>query len=202
MAASDTHIANMALLKLGEGAILNITEDSHPAREINRAYAAVRDAELNRRRWRFSIERVSLPALAATPDSDYAYQYQLPGNFIRLIEGGDIRTVVDMNDYRSANGAALYSLEGRRILTNLTAPLSIRQIVRITDTTQYTPAFDDAFASRLAHTCCWRITNSLDKEAACLRDYKQAVREGALAGALEAASEVTGDDTWMMARAL
>lgn len=202
MAASETHIANLSLVKLGEGSILNITEDSHKAREILRVYPTIRDAELNRRRWRFSIVRVSLPAMAATPDSDYDYQYQLPGTFIRLIEGGDIRTVVDMNDYRSANGAALYSLEGRRILTNLPAPLKIRHIARIEDTTLFSPAFDEALASRIAYTCCFRITNSNQHQEACLRDYRIAVREGAQANALELSSEAQGDDTWMMARTL
>ena len=89
MAASSTHIANRALQILGAGRILDITEDSLEANEMARAYEPVRDAELNRRRWRFSFARVSLPALVATPDSDYAYQYQLPGDFIRLVEGGE-----------------------------------------------------------------------------------------------------------------
>ena len=202
MAASDTHIANLALVKLGEGSILNLTEDSHKAREILRVYSTIRDAELNRRRWRFSITRESLPAMAAAPDSDYDYQYQLPGAFIRLIEGGDIRTLVDMSDYRSSNGAALYSLEGRRILTNLAAPLAIRYIARIEDTTLFSPAFDEALASRIAYTCCFRITNSNTHQEACLRDYRIAVREAALANALEVASEPVADDTWVMARTM
>jgi hypothetical protein len=199
MAASDTHIANLALLKLGESAILNLTEDSHKARELLRAYAAVRDAEFNRHRWRFTIERVALPALVATPIADYAYQYQLPGDFIRLIYGGDIKTTVDMNDYRGGHGAQ-YSIEGRKILTSLPAPLSIRYIRRITDTTLHSPAFDEAFASRLAYTCCFRITNSNTHLEACLRDYKVAIREATQAQALELASEAIADDTWVMAR--
>lgn len=201
MAASPTHIANLALVKLGEGSILNITEDSHKAREINRVYEALRDAELNRRRWRFSIERTSLAALATEPDSDYDRQFQLPGNFIRLIEGGDIKTVVDLTDYRSSFGAQ-YSIEGRKILTSLGAPLAIRFIARITDTTLHSPAFDEALASRIAYTTCYRITNSLQNQAQCLTDYRIAIKEAALAQALELPSEVGGDDSWMMARAL
>ncbi len=199
MAASEVQIANLALQKLGEESITALNQEDTRAVEMNLAFASVRDAELNRRRWRFSITRVSLPALVATPDSDYPYQYQLPGDFIRLIEGGDISTLVDMSDYRGGFGAQ-YSIEGRRILTALGAPLAIRYIYRVTDTTLYTPAFDAAFASRLAYETCERITQSSTKKAECLADYRMAIREAALAQALELPSETPADDTWMIAR--
>jgi hypothetical protein len=200
MAASEVQIANLALQMLGAPSIISLTEDTLSAREMNLAFASVRDAELNRRRWRFSIVRTSLPALASTPDSDYAYQYQLPGNFIRLIEGGDIRAVVDLSDYRGSNGAALYQIEGRRLLTNLPAPLAIRYIARITDTGLFTPAFDMAFAASLALQTCEKITQATQKQAACDVLYRKAIREAASANALELASEPQGDDTWVMAR--
>jgi hypothetical protein len=200
MAASEVQIANLGLQILGAPSIIALTEDTLSAREMNLAFASVRDAELNRRRWRFSIVRVSLPAMLVTPDSDYPYQYQLPGDFIRLIEGGDIKTVVDMSDYRGGFGAQ-YQIEGRKILTSLPAPLKIRHISRVTDTTLYTPAFDMAFAACLAYQTCEKITQSTQKQAMCRATYKEAIREAAVAQALELASEVQGDDTWVMARA-
>lgn len=201
MAASQTHIANIALQKLGEGPILNLTDDEHKAREMNRAFAAVRDAELNRRIWRFSLARESLAALVAAPIGDeYERQFLLPNDFIRLVPGLDIQGLVDFTDYRGASGTALYSIEGRKLLTNLAAPLKIRYIRRVTDTTLYTPAFDAAFASRLAYECCERITGSTEKQDRCMRDYKTAIREAVVAQALELASESQADDTWMIAR--
>lgn len=202
MAASDVQIANLALQLLGARSILDLTQDTLEAREMNLAFASVRDSEFNKRRWRFTITRVSLPALVATPDSDYAYQYELPGDFIRLIEGGDIRTVVDLNDYRSGNGSALYSIEGRRILTNLPAPLAIRHITRVTDTTLFTPSFDMAFAAALAEQTCEKITQSTAKKGDCRVAYRLAIRDAATANALELSSEPAADDTWVMARAL
>lgn len=202
MAASETQIANIGLQMLGARSILDLTEDTLEGREMNLAFATVRDAELNRRRWRFSFSRVSLPALVSTPDSDYDLEYQLPGDFIRLLEGGDIRSLVDMSDFRAANGAALYSIEGRKILTNLTAPLAIRYIARITDTTLFTPAFDMAFAAALAKQTCQKITQSTEKVVVCDREYRAAIREAAQANALELPPEQTADDTWVIARAM
>jgi hypothetical protein len=201
MAASETQIANLALQLLGAPSIINLTYDTLSAREMNLAYASVRDAELNRRRWRFSIQRASLPALASTPTgNDYARQFQLPGDFIRLIEGEDISTTVDLSDYRGRVGAQ-YSIEGRRILSNLAAPLKIRYIARVTDTTLYTPSFDMAFAAKLAFQTCEKITQSTTKQESCRLSYKEAIRDAAIAQALELPSEASGDDTWVMARA-
>lgn len=200
MAASDTQIANIGLQMLGARSILNLTDDQLEAREMNLAFATMRDAELNRHRWRFSFSRVSLPALATTPDSDYLYEYQLPGDFIRLLEGGDIRSLPDLSDYRGGNGSALYSIEGRKILTNLPAPLGIRHIARITDTTQFTPAFDVALAACCAYQTCEKITQSTQKQAVCRALYKEALRDALLAQALELTPEQPADDTWMIAR--
>lgn len=199
MAASEVQIANLALQKLGEESILTLNDDLTRAAEMKLAFASVRDAELNRRRWRFSFKRFSLPALSSTPDSDYDFEYQLPGDFIRLLEGGDIRTTVDLSDYRGSPTLD-YSIEGRKILTNLGAPLKIRYIYRVTDTTLFTPAFDYAFASRLAYETCERITGSTKKQSACLTDYQIAIGEARRAQALELPSAPQADDTWVIAR--
>jgi hypothetical protein len=199
MAASETALANRALQKLGARRIMNLSEDSLEAREMSLAFAPVRDAELNRRRWRFSFRRESLPALAQAPDSDYARQFQLPGDFIRLLEGGDIVNTVDLSEYRSG-GVPLYSIEGRRLLTDLPAPLSIRFVGRVTDTTLFVPAFDEAFASRLAYETCEKITQSTKKKGECLNDYGVAIGEARRAQALELPSVSIDDDTWLMAR--
>ena len=201
MAASETAIASRALQILGEGTILNLADDEHKAREMNRAFAPVRDAELNRRLWRFSFGREALVALAAAPiGDDFDRQFQLPNDFIRLIPGLDLTTLVDLSDYRGSSHATLYSIEGRRLLTSLPAPLKIRFVRRVTDTTLFTPSFDEAFAARLAFETCERITGSDSKQDRCERSYRRAIREAVTAQALELATESQADDTWIMAR--
>lgn len=199
---SEVAICNAALLKLGADRITALTENNNRARAMNERYAAVRDAELDRRRWKFSIQRTSLPALAAAPDGDdYARQFELPNDYIRLIEGGDIFDVADLSDYRGSSSAQLYSVEGRRILTNLAAPLAIRYIAQITDTALMVPSFKEALSSRLADECCERLTESDSKRQLAMADYRRAIREAARARALEAPAQYVGDDTWIAARA-
>lgn len=198
---SEVSIINAALTKLAEEPIESRADDNERARVMNLRYDGVRDAELRRRRWKFSIRRESLAALVAEPDSDYERQFQLPNDFLRLIEGGDLRSMVDMSDYRSGP-TALYQIEGRTILTDLGAPLAIRYIARITDTAFFDSAFTEALASRLAYECCKRITGNENEKASCWEDYRNAIKEATKANALESAPEAQGDDTWVMARTM
>jgi hypothetical protein len=197
---SDVDIINAALAKLGAEPILARTENNNRGRTMNARYNSVRDAELRRHRWRFSFSRTSLPALAAAPDSDYARQFELPDDFLRLIEGGDIKSAPDLCDFRGID-SALYSIEGRTILTNLPAPLSIRYIAQIVDDSLFDPAFREALSSRLAYECCKKITGNENEKTGCMEDYKIAIREAIRANALEVAPQQPGDDSWVMARA-
>lgn len=201
MTISNVSIANRALQMLGADSIINLTEDSNKARALNIAFEPVRDAELERRRWRFSIKRSSLAALAAAPASDYARQFQLPNDYLRLIPGGALVSVADVSDFRSFTNA-LYSVEGDAVLTNLPAPLKIRYIARITDAGLFSPSFAEALAARLAHTCCERITQSDSKQQLAWGYYKQALREAAFANAIERPAESVGDDSWVIVRAM
>lgn len=199
--SSQVAIAKRALIKLGAGTITSLTDDGPKAVALNESFAPVRDAELRRRRWKFSIARASLPALSATPAFGYSYAYQVPDGFLRLLQVGDYDLGAPLNDEFAAAPTALYSLEGRQILTNLTAPLKVRYIQQVADVSQWDAAFQEAIASRLAYECCYRITQSTEREDRCLRDYKMALQEAVRANALESAAERASDDTWLRVRA-
>lgn len=199
MPASTISICNRALQILGADSIINLQEDNNRTRALNIAYDSVRDAELQRRRWRFAIKRTSLPALSTAPDSDYARAFQLPNDYLRLIPGGDLRSLADMSDFRSTS-SSLYSIEGLQILTDLSAPLSIRYLARITDAAIYNASFAEALAARIAHACCERITQSDSKQQLAWGVYKASIKEATLANAIEGAPESVADDTWVMSR--
>lgn len=200
MADSEVAICNQALVILGGALITAVTDDVKNARTLSAIYAATRDSELRLRRWKFSIKRTSLPALAAAPDSDYSYQYQLPNDYLRLIEGGDIAPTADMSDYRATSGTALYSIENGLLLTNLPSPVSIRYVARITDTTKFDAAFDASLAAQLAYLACEAITGSDQKQQLAMIRKKDAVRSALRANALEAPPQPSADDTWIAGR--
>lgn len=199
MARSDVSICNRALDKLGADAITSLSDNNDRARRMNRAYEAVRQAELRRRRWKFSIKRTTIAALADEPDSDFSYQYQLPSDYLRLLPGADLYASEDQSDYRSGPNAA-YSVENGKILTNVEAPLSIRYIADITDASLFDAAFSEALSARLAYENCEAITGSTSKQEQCRNDYAMSIREAARASALESAPEYPSDSEWVMAR--
>ena len=197
--ASEVSIVNRALQLLGADTISALTDDTNRARTMSLAYQPVRDAELERRKWRFAIKRTTLPALTDAPAFGFAYQYQLPTDYLRLIPGGDLISGADLSDYRTGS-SALYVVEGNAILTDLPAPLSIRYIARIEDVALFSPSFCESLSARLADDCCERITQSDSKRQLAMQAYTRAIREAVRANALEVASESQADAEWIMAR--
>jgi len=192
-------IARRALQMLGADSIIDLTEDNNRARAMQIAYEPVRDAELTRNRWRFSFKRASLAALSTAPVHGFGYAYQPPTDFLRLIGGGDLGSYPDMSDIR-ADTNELYSLENGLILTNLTAPLKIRYIARITDASLFDAAFAEMLAARLAMETCERLTQSDSKKQIAAAFYKDALKSARRANALQGAVAQLLDDTWVSAR--
>lgn len=199
--ASEVAIANRALIKLGAAMIISLEDDDPKAVALNASFGIVRDAELRRHRWRFSLARHSLPADAAAPGFGFAYSYTLPTGCLRIIQIGEYDFGPNLSDYRSAP-THLWSIEGRAILTSLPAPLKVRTIQQITDTALFDACFVESFASRLAFECCERITQSDSKKQLAWADYKNSIREAARANALEVPPSEASDDSWVMARAM
>jgi hypothetical protein len=197
----EVAICNSALILLGAATIIDINQDDPKAVALNVKFPLVRDAELRRRRWRFSLRRASLPALSAAPAFGFPYQYALPTEppSLRIIQVGAWHAGDGLTDFQGASDAP-YSIEGGNILTHYGAPLQVRYIGQITDTSLYDPAFAEAFAARLAYECCYKITQSTELMDRCLRHYKMSISEAKLANALENAPEHFADDTWITAR--
>jgi hypothetical protein len=196
---SEVSIANRALQLLGADSIISLADDTNRARAMAIAYEPVRDAELTRHRWRFTLARDQLPALSTAPLFEYPYQYQAPNDMLRLIEGGDLQSGPDLSDYR-AGMSRLYSVEGDKILTHIPAPLSICYIARITDTSLFAADFSEALSARLADELCERLTQSDSKRQICMEAYKRAIREAKRSNAIQVATQSAADEEWIMGR--
>lgn len=197
--ASQVEIANRALTKLGAARIISFEDDNKQARAIKSMFEIVRDAELRAHLWSFTVKRVELPALTTTPGWGYDYEYQLPSDYLRLLQVNDIYPGPSMEDYRNQS-VAEYVVEGRKILTNLVAPLKIRYCARIEDTTQWDAAFVEAFASRLAFELAEDLTQSTSKKESAKDDYKTAISSAIRADGIEQPPQDLPDDSWVLSR--
>lgn len=199
MATSDVAIANLALTKIGDLRIVSLSDNTKPAREVNAVYTMLRDKLQRTYNWRFCVKRASLAADVATPVFDYAYQYTVPTDCLRILQINAYFPAPDLSDLISSGGQE-YVLEGGKILTRSSGNLNLRYLARITDPTIFDTAFDEAFAALIAYNVCEALTQSDAKKNAALRDYRMALMEAVRANAIENPPESIADTTWIAVR--
>lgn len=188
--ASVVDICNRALQKLGAERIISLTQDSVSARACNLAYESVRDAELRSHTWNFAIKRKELAADATAPVYGYSYAYTLPSDCLRLLK----------NDHQENYYSNNWKVEGRKIITDESAPLPIRYVYRVTDTTLYDALFIEALSSKMAYEMCEELTQSNSKKEAAAADYRNALREARKINAFENVPAEQETDTWITVR--
>lgn len=202
--ATQVDWANRALDKVGERPIVSFADGNKPANLMLRMFDIVRDAELRKRRWSFSIKRKQLAADATAPLFGYGQAYTLPTDCLRLLSIGSLDIGPDLSDYHAAGDSALYRIEGRKILYgNVGASanaLDIRYIASISDTGLWDACFGEAFACKLAMEIAEPLTSSTEKRTLARAEYKDAIAEAVRANALELPPQSVSDDTWVMAR--
>lgn len=189
--ASVVEIVNRALQKLGAKKITAITEDTVNARAMNTAYETLRDAELRAHAWSFAIARASLAADASAPDWGRQNSFQLPSDFIRLINPYPEDNIMD-NDWQ---------IEGRKILTDDSAPLEIRYIYKVTDPNEMDALFREALATKLALETCEALTQSNAKKESLREDYDAVIKLARRTNAIENSAAMPPEDDWVTKRA-
>jgi hypothetical protein len=199
MAASNVAIANLALTKLGDLRILNLTDNTKPAREVNAVFDMTRDYLQRRFSWRFCIKRANLAADTTVPLWDWSYQYPIPADCMRILQVGQWYPSPDLSDLISTGGQE-YVLEGKYILSNQAGPLKLRYLSRVTDPVQFDAAFDMAFSAYLAYILAEPLTASAEQKQMAYNDYRNAIKDAVIANAIENPPESLADQTWILAR--
>ena len=192
--ASKVLIANRALTKLGEARIISLTDTSKAATTLNSMFDTVRDDELRAHRWHFAKTRAQLAALSTPPIFGFAYAYQLPTDYMSLIQVGNLLV------YPRMDTRGLFSIEGNQLLTDLGPSLPLRYIKRVEDPNLYDASFIEAFACRLAWESCESLTQSATKRQLAASEYEAAIRRAVRANAIERPSQVIAGDTWLESR--
>lgn len=197
---SNVTIANLALSQLGDMRILSLNDDTKPAREVRAIFDTTRDAELRKHRWNFAIVTTELAALNETAPAPYTYVYSLPSDCLRIDLVGTFYPGVDLSDYRGGGGPREWEIRGRKIATDLGAPLAIRYGARIEDPTQFDTMFVQALACALAVMLAKPLTGSTQEREAAEMRYRETMREARTLDAVEDPPENLPDDSWIMSR--
>jgi hypothetical protein len=191
--AGKVEIANRALTKLGAERILLLSDNGKEARVMNSMFDTVFDAELRRNRWKFAIKRLTLPALVATPDWGYTYAYQLPSDYLALVQVNDVYL-------RGLKQKTLWTIESGKILTDLPAPLKVRYIGRIDNLALLDPLFIEVLACKLAYEACETLTQSSGKKQSAGEEYRFAISEAVRLDAIENPPDELPWGSWLDSR--
>lgn len=197
--ASEVDVANRALTKLGAARITALSDANKQARAVDSMFDIVRDALLRSHVWSFAVKRATLDVSETTPDWGYAYQYDLPADYLRLVQVNDTYLGPSLADFRN-DATADYMLEGNVIMTDIADTLKIRYIFQETDTTAWDSTFVEAMACRLAAELAEDLTQSNTKRDAAWKEYDMAIRTAIRSGAVEQQAQEMPDDAWMLSR--
>lgn len=190
MAASQTDICNRALQRLGAQRIQSINDQSPAARACLTCYYPVRDAVLRSHRWGFAIQRFQLAASSTPPVFGPANYFPLPTGWLKVLSP-DAKMNWNFRDW---------IIESNQIVSDMSAPLSVRIVMSIEDTTKYDPCFVEAFAARMAWEMCEQVTQSNTKKADCKTAFDLAIGEAKKANAIEQVPQRPEEDEWVTAR--
>jgi len=185
---SEVAICNLALQDLGRGLMITaLDENSQAARACRLRYPYARDACLRAYDWNFAAARASLPALAAAPAFRFAHAYQLPTDclFVREVLGG---------------GAYPWTVEGGKLLTDMSAPLNVTYTRAETSPALFDPLFAEALAARIAADVAVSLTESSGKAQALWQVYQAKLAEARRRDAQEGACESNTGDSWIAGR--
>lgn len=198
--ASDVDIANGALTLLGQNRIISLDDEVKQAREVKAIYVINRNALLAGYSWSFSLFRAQLPALVETdPLAQYSGIFQLPTDCLRVVQVGRYFPGIDLTDYRGAPTDD-YIIEGRKIYTNLGAPLNFRGVDTIEDPAQFSANFAKSLAAYLAFDLAEPLTGSDTKRNTAGSTMAREIGLAIRANAIELPPKKLADDEWLMSR--
>lgn len=186
MSISKVGICNNALIKLGADTITSLTEDTKNARICNIMYDKVRTMLLRSHIWNFAIGRQTLSQLTTAPAFEYAYQYQLPTDSLRVVKV-----------YKD-NGMP-YKIEGTKLLTDLSS-VSLVYIKDEEDPVQFDVSFQEVLSTKLAAEIAYAITGSASRAAQLNDEYKRLVKEAKLWDGQEDIPDDWTNGSWLDSR--
>lgn len=196
--ATKIVIINRAMTKLGADRLMSETDSNAQSRAIEAVYDGVLENLLRIHRWSFAIRRAQLAALTGDTVYGYQYQYQLPADCLRIDAVSDVPHQEWHYGYHMP--FPRYQVEGRKILTDMEAPIYLRYGARIDDPSHYDSAFAEAFACALAVEICEAITQSSTKKQAALQSYDLAIKQARLASAIERPPIQQQETSWYTSR--
>lgn len=183
--ANPTQIANLALSWMGQNLINNLGDNQNEAKIMNANYELSRDKVLEDRAWTFAISRQILAPISDKPEFGTGNKFLIPNTVVRV-----------HRVYRTNSGVSTAKLlpakwvrEGKYIIA-VEAAVWAHFIMRITDSTLFSPGFVHALAARLAADTAITFTESIKMEEKMEKRYETKLVDAGYADGSQGRTEV------------
>jgi hypothetical protein len=177
---SSVSICSNALIRLGDKPISSFEDGTDAANACANLYPDVLDALLRGHPWDCARKRVVLAPLSAVPAFDYAYQYQLPADYMRPIQIG-------------ARGCALdYVIEGRQLLTDASS-LPLVYVFRNTNEATWDGLLVDVMTAAMTSVLAYPITQSASMAQTMEAKFQLAFKQAKAVNGQDSEPETLGD---------
>lgn len=198
MPTSLVEIANLALGEVGEQSLITINDTGTPAGHVRRfIYQTIREV-LSRGKWKCARAQATLSQLTAVPLFGWAYAYELPADYIRLVSFNETDTYEQDQE--------LFEIQGRTLLTD-EGTASIVYLKDLTigsgDLGLMPPLLVKACALTLAAKLSWPMQQSATLKERLTLEAIQALREAKATDAVEEFRPVlnpASGSRWLAAR--
>jgi hypothetical protein len=141
--ASNVEIVNSALTELGQDRVSSLSQSTEAARVAAEVFEAERDQLLQEYPWSFAAKRTALPLLSTSPAFGYANEFQLPTDFLHLLE---------------VHPDMVHEVEGQTLRCDADE-VWIKYVRRVADPNEMSPLFRGALAARVAAKIATKITS-------------------------------------------
>jgi hypothetical protein len=188
---SQVSICNGALIKIGADRVSSITEDKREAILLNAIWDNARDFVLRGHRWNFATKRVELVPNSTTPEWGYQYEFDIPNDFIRIVDTDpdDIEFVVESDS--GGNG---------RVLRCDESVLDLTYIFQQSNMEAWDHSASKALEWQLAGEVAYALTQSLALQDACFKKALQVIAEARSMDGAEGIVRGLEADDWTNAR--
>lgn len=198
--SSRTDAINRALLKVGTRTVTSEDEGTVEAVTARAIFGTLCLSELRKHAWSFAKARVQLAALSTAPAFGWTYAYQLPDDFVRVVQVGQYYDFASIRG-PSSESITPYTIEGKMLYSNDAAPLRLIYIKDMcSDPAQWDAMFFEAFAASLAVELCEPLSKQTGKKESLKRDYMAIIKEARRVNAIELPPVPLPDNSWVTTR--
>jgi|TARA_B110000967_G_scaffold207133_1_gene255733 hypothetical protein len=178
-----TAIANLALSNLGEARIQSLTDDNTRARSCNARIDNVITTVLRMHVWNSALERQQLTN-AGTPVFGWNYMYQLPTNYIKVVEVSPV---------------SKYQVEQKNILSN-ESTLYLLYVAEPLDVQNLDALLKEAISMKLALEICETLTSKSVLKQEMMQKFVIALQEARGANSKDRTPERREESTYLNAK--